>query len=308
MKVKYYNITYNCNSSCLFCAANIGLFHKNEKDLQLQEFIKSIEEANLESGDRIILNGGEPTLCSDFLKIVEFCESRGFIIDIYSNGKKFFDVEFCQSVFKGGKYYIRIPILGRRKLHDYLTGQTGNFTKSVGGINNLVNTQAYMDGRMIIEIKLLLAKCCVDENVEVVKYLYDNSILEKVSLSLNPLLISRKVLNNSSLFVDTYSEMLQRSKKLFMQARDYGVIISTDLFPYCVIPPNYLDEELIDASKYNNAVEVEYNDVSVRSNLNVIKDNHTGNTLCEACNCRNKCPKFPHSYLEYFGAGEINAK
>ena len=305
MKVKYFNITYNCNSSCLFCAANIGLIHRDEKDLQLCDFIKSIEDAKLEPGDRIILNGGEPTLCSDFLKIVEFCESKGFIVDIYSNGKNFYDAEFCESVFKGGTYYIRIPLFGISELHDYLTGKTGNFLKTVTGIKNLVNTQAYKDKRLTIEIKLLLAKCCVDENVEVIEYLYDNGVLGKVSLSLNPLLISKKVLNNSSLFVDTYSEMLKRSERLFLKAQKYGVIISTDLLPYCVIPQSYFDKGLIDTSKYFNAIQVEYNDASIKNDSNVIKNNHTGNSLCDKCKYRNKCPKFPLSYLEHFGKSEI---
>ena len=305
MKVKYFNITYNCNSSCLFCAANIGLIHRDEKDLQLCDFIKSIEDAKLEPGDRIILNGGEPTLCSDFLKIVEFCESKGFIVDIYSNGKNFYDAEFCESVFKGGTYYIRIPLFGISELHDYLTGKTGNFLKTVTGIKNLVNTQAYKDKRLTIEIKLLLAKCCVDENVEVIEYLYDNGVLGKVSLSLNPLLISKKVLNNSSLFVDTYSEMLKRSERLFLKAQKYGVIISTDLLPYCVIPQSYFDKGLIDTSKYFNAIQVEYNDASIKNDSNVIKNNHTGNSLCDKCKYRNKCPKFPLSYSEHFGKSEI---
>ena len=306
MKVKYYNITYKCNSSCLFCAANIGLIQRDECDLQLNDFIKSTNEADLEPGDRIILNGGEPTLCSDFQKIIEFCESKGFIIDIYSNGKLFYNSNFCNSVFKSGKYYIRIPLFGLNELHDYLTGKVGNFTLTIEGVKNLIKTQAYKDRRLTIEIKLLLAKCCVEENVEVIKYLYNNGILNKVSLSLNPLLISRKVLNNSALFVDTYSKMLNNSKELFIKAKEYGVIISTDLLPYCVIPQAFFEKELINASKYNNAVQIEYNDSSVKNNSKVIKNNHTGNELCDKCKYRNICPKFPLSYLEHFGSSEIN--
>ena len=162
MKVKYYNLTYNCNSSCLFCAANIGLIYRDEKDIQLSEFIESIEKDNLTLGDRIILNGGEPTLCPDFVRIVEFCDSRDYVVDLYTNGKRFSDAIFCDDVFKDGKYYVRIPIFGRSDLHNMLTGNGGNFEATIDGINNLVNTKAYKDRRLTIEIKLLLAKCCVD--------------------------------------------------------------------------------------------------------------------------------------------------
>lgn len=305
MKVKYFNITYRCNSACLFCAANIGLYHKNDSDMSINDFVDAIRESNLQPGDRIILNGGEPTMCSDFLKMIEYCDSNGYLVDIYSNGKRFFDIEFCTSVFKDGKYYVRIPLFGLQSQHDYLTGKSGNFDLTVGGIYNLLNTQAFSDGRMDIEIKLLLARCCVKENVELLQYIIDRSFLGKVSISLNPLLISQKVINNASLFVDTYSEMIRNSQKLFLIARKYNISISTDLLPYCVFPKDFFDEQLFDLSRFTDGIQVEYTDAKVKKDQSVMKGNHTGSKKCELCRYKKACPKFPLSYLEYFGDREI---
>ena len=119
-----------------------------------------------------------------------------------------------------------------------------------------------------------------------------------VILSLNPLLVSKKVLNNASLFVDTYSEMLKGSRGLFLRAKKYGVGVCVDLFPHCVIPQDYIINGLIDAGKHHNSVQVDYNNAVVKNDLNVIKSNHSGTALCNECKYKKNCPNF--------GTREIN--
>lgn len=305
MAVKYFNITYRCNSSCLFCAADLGIHHKDIEEMSFDNFIESLERSSLKEGDRVILNGGEPTLHSDFTKIIRYCNERKLIIDIYSNGKTFANIDFCEEVLKDGRFYIRIPLFGEMSKHDYLTGGKENYKQTIQGIYHLVESNAYSQGRLTIEIKLLLAKCCIDENPKILDVLYKNNLLSKVSVSLNPLLISEKVKRNSDLFIDTYSNMVKKSNVLFERARTYATEIDISLLPYCVIPHEYFFEKYKKENNIKYDSVVEYSDNKMKNNKNLFRGNHKGNGKCDICIFENKCPKFPESYLSYCGEEEI---
>lgn len=305
MIVKYLNITYKCNSSCLFCAADLGIHHNESEEMSYEKLVDILEESSLGEGDRIILNGGEPTLHKDFIEIVRLCADKKLFIDIYTNGKLFSDVMFCDKVLKKGKFHIRIPLFGLKDKHDFLTGRKGNYQQTLEGINQLVKSGAFIDGRLTVEIKLLLAKCCLEENAKIIDELSKYQILDNVEISLNPLLISEKVKINADFFVDTYSQMIQDSKLLFERASLYKKDIDINLIPYCVLPSEYLLQKKINWTSSNVNNVVEYSDNKIESDKMLFKGNHKGDGKCDICVFEKICPKFPESYLNYCGKGEI---
>lgn len=289
--IRYFNITYKCNQECLFCAAD--LFEHNDEDMTLREFTDIIEKSGMVMGDKVIINGGEPTCSIYFRDIIEYCKDKGFRIDLFTNGRYFKNSRLCESVFDRGDFYVRIPLFGMEIVHDYLTGRKGNFLETIQGVENIVK---YVENTLTIEIKLLLSKETVKHNLMVVKYLKDLGIANRCSFSLNPLIVSKTVVKNHNMFCDDYALLIHESCPLFEYCEKNGIDIITSLLPICILPEEYKDKLM--KNYCNHICEVFYND---KENVKSDVVNNTFGRIerCDVCNYCDICPKFPKTYIDY---------
>jgi len=84
-KIILFNITSRCNESCSFCLKS-SFLKKGLSDLDLQEIKENyffLKKSNHIS--HVVLTGGEPTLHSNFLKILDFFESQNVDISLVTN-------------------------------------------------------------------------------------------------------------------------------------------------------------------------------------------------------------------------------
>ena len=70
MSIYYFNITYRCNSRCMFCAADIPI-NSSCHEMQIEDFRNELDKENVGENDRVIVNGGEPTLHKDFFLFLD---------------------------------------------------------------------------------------------------------------------------------------------------------------------------------------------------------------------------------------------
>ena len=85
-KVFYFNINYTCNNRCVFCIShNVS---RNKIEIAKDEIFKRLNEQHFHDGDYLILNGGEPTIHSQFYQIINGLSNLNLIVKIYSNGLK----------------------------------------------------------------------------------------------------------------------------------------------------------------------------------------------------------------------------
>ena len=84
----YFNITYGCNSNCIFCYSH-NTCHNNtsHNEMTADVFKKYIEERNVSEHDRIIINGGEPLLHTQIEEILHLLNSYNCEVLIYTNGR-----------------------------------------------------------------------------------------------------------------------------------------------------------------------------------------------------------------------------
>ncbi len=290
--IAYYNITYLCNENCVFCAANHGLINRDHS-LSFQEFRSSLDENNIKSGDKIILNGGEPTLNADFLQIIDECNKREINIELFTNGILLSDDVFCQRVMRCPSIKIKIPLYGVEKEHNLLTNMNG-FEDTIRGINNILKNKK---NDQMLEIKLLLSSITVNNNLNVIEYLYKMGILYEIKLSLNPLIISDKVKLNYDLFVDSFENLIEKSDGMFKRLEELNKRIDLSLIPMCKWPKSYIEkmEKGIFLKKKNN-----YSAYVDKQNCKKekIMQNHNYLKECENCTLRNACCGFSKSYLE----------
>lgn len=291
MRIFYFNITYRCNSNCMFCAADHPL-RCEDSEMYLSEFVDILEKNHVSTKDRVIVNGGEPTMHDDFFGFLDAICTRGAKIDLFSNGIRFSDKRFTQRVLAYKNIYIRIPLFGASaEMHDNLTGHPGGFDLVTRGLDNVC---CELSASAELEIKLLLSKATVYENEAIYELVNTRWNNERVYLSLNPLLISECVAMRSELFIDTYETLMQASEPLIRRVFADKWKFSLDLIPYCTFP----NRELIALCHSNAALEESF---YADSKNQMVIDEMKGRERCLKCQYVRKCNGFPPNYVAYFG-------
>lgn len=291
MRVFYFNITYRCNSCCMFCAADHPLQHE-EKEMSLAEFDEILKANKVGKDDRVIVNGGEPTIHRDFFGFLDLIGNRGATIDLFSNGIRFAKKEFADRVLSHKKLYIRIPLFGgTADVHDTLTGCPGGFDSVTKGLDYICGHLEEENG---LEIKMLLSKITISENEKIYKLAQERWNQSQVGLSLNPLLISNCVIHSKDMFIDTYERMLENSAALIQKIHTDKRKFSMALIPFCAFP----NDELMKLCHGNKILEESfYADPSNK----IVVDEMKGREPCFKCKFAKRCSGYPESYVRYFG-------
>jgi sulfatase maturation enzyme AslB (radical SAM superfamily) len=107
------------------------------QDIGLSCFKESLSRFDVGVGDRIVLNGGEPTLHKNFKEIVEASLKTCSEVVLYSNGQAFADIGFAKEIFSNQRLRITIPIHGDEKIHDHITQCYGSWKKTSLAISNI---------------------------------------------------------------------------------------------------------------------------------------------------------------------------
>ncbi|WP_075678593.1 radical SAM protein [Roseburia sp. 831b] len=149
MRIFYFNITYGCNSNCVFCYSHNTMHNKKTcNEISSEAFFNYLDEYNLNSKDRVIINGGEPFLHSEIDDILKGLLSYECEVLIYTNGRlvKNFSFEYMTE-----KYRFVIPIHGYEEVHDKITGVPGSYAETIQSLEYLTEkSKCKVDVKIII--------------------------------------------------------------------------------------------------------------------------------------------------------------
>lgn len=162
MIIFYFNITYGCNSNCIFCYShNTKHSKKTHDEISPEVLFKYLDENNLKSKDRVIINGGEPFLHSQIDRILKGLQSYGCEILIYTNGRliKNFPIEYISE-----KYRFIIPIHGYEEIHDKVTGVSGSYDETLQSLDYLTEKV-----KCKVDIKIIINNLMVDQDPDKIK-------------------------------------------------------------------------------------------------------------------------------------------
>lgn len=290
-RLHYFNITYLCDSDCLFCAANVGLIHTENYTMTAESFSKALQEEDTKASDRIMISGGEPTLSPYFWEILDECERRKCCIDLTTNGHFFSLEKNIKLLSNYSSVVVRIPVFGIEEYHDYLTGKKGNFEKTIKALDSFCSLVASQ--KMTVNVKFLLCKATIKSNQEAYDYLFDR-YGNNFEYTLSPILISQKVRINESILLSRYSDLICQSQD-FINIEN----LNCDIIPLCLLPHSKLNSFL---RKKRIVFEKAYSDAE-------LQHSDMDNYWCDKCaRCRlNKyCDRFLPSYINYYGDDEIS--
>ena len=137
-QVLYFNITYRCNQRCRFCFSHNTNSRRRKQDICISDFKQILNDWEATVGDRVVINGGEPTLHASLFDLMNAATATGAEAVMYSNGVKFADIGYCKEMMTTGVSRVTVPIHGSKNVHDHVTGIVGSYDKAVAGINNIV--------------------------------------------------------------------------------------------------------------------------------------------------------------------------
>ena len=141
-RIEYFIIN-KCSNRCIFCS-ECDKFDGREKSVN--EIEKVLLAQNIKGCQVVHFMGGEPTIHTDFIKILILAKKLGLLTHIISNGIKFASENFCK---KALPYLdeIMISVHGQNSdLHNVHTGNPKSFRALEKGLFNL---NKYCAGRLL---------------------------------------------------------------------------------------------------------------------------------------------------------------
>ncbi len=133
--LKYHKIYLGnlCNNKCIHCISkNISPKYNLDTVLNSSEKIENI-----------LLYGGEPTLRTDILLIIQnLVKSGAKRIKILTNGRVLSDINNLYRLVDAGCFLFEIKLWGSNPIaHDKITRVSGSFHETINGLNNLTSIQ-----------------------------------------------------------------------------------------------------------------------------------------------------------------------
>ncbi len=153
-RIFYFNITYSCNSNCVFCYSHNtrhNILHHNE--ISTDRLVSYLSNHQLCSNDRVIINGGEPLLHRDINEILEWLKHIGCEVLVYTNGRLLTQLNLKSLT---DRFRFIVPVHGHEMLHDRITGRLGSYSETVNGMLCFKgSTDALLDLKIIINSGML---------------------------------------------------------------------------------------------------------------------------------------------------------
>lgn len=148
-RIFYFNTTYGCDSNCVFCYShNTRHNSKSHNEISAAAFFEYLDNYGLTSGDRVIVNGGEPFLHSEIDTILSGLAGYGCEVLIYTNGRTLAQHDLSKLP---ERYRLVIPIHGPEDIHDSITGVKGSYQETLMGLQSLAETTS-----CLVDIKLII--------------------------------------------------------------------------------------------------------------------------------------------------------
>jgi len=143
-------LTYDCNNRCRWCYADANNSH-NRKDIS-HEYLSDIVDFLKKLGvKKTVLIGGEPTVYP-FVKDVSRELSEKYLgFGMVSNGRRFSNIDFAQSMRSSGLRYVTISFCGSdAQSHDELTQIGGSFDQAINGLRNASSAGISVSTNLVI--------------------------------------------------------------------------------------------------------------------------------------------------------------
>lgn len=286
-RIFYFNITYGCNSSCVFCYShNTRHDGRTYHEMSPEQFEEYLDSHHVGKEDRIIINGGEPLLHTDFVKILLKALEYSQDVLVYTNGRLLCEYDW-NSIDDPVRFIV--PIHGHERLHDRITRAAGSYAETIRGLWALRENE-----KILVDLKIIVNTKMLDSETEFERFL--NS-LENVyfnhAIHLTKMADTRISLANHCRSIEN-DEAGAHLLRLYEYYKKKAKRIK--LFDACVKP--FAEFRKMPYVEFGNSIEVFFKDYSQQRVLELKREIHP---------CMGDCPmkKFCKSAVDEYLALEI---
>jgi MoaA/NifB/PqqE/SkfB family radical SAM enzyme len=281
-----------CNCNCFFCVQADNKQHGNRLK---KDIFFDMKEARKNGCTGIVLTGGEVSIRQDIFDLLKVAKKLGFkLIQVQSNGRRFFYKDFCKKAVESGMNEFAPSIHGHiAKLHDQLVRAEGAYKQVTTAIKNFRELEVPIITNTVIlkpnykylpKIAELLVRLKVDQmqfafihimgNAE--KYFDD--MVPKVSLA---------------------APYIHKSLQIGL---DNGIKVMAEAMPYCTMKgyEKYVSELYIPDTEIRNLNSVDLDFGHTRRHQGKIKFKQ-----CKECKYEFICEGPWKEYPEKFGNDEF---
>jgi radical SAM protein with 4Fe4S-binding SPASM domain len=130
-------LTYRCNNDCAHCYMG-GPQARTEYDTG--QWKQVIDKADQLEASAVVFTGGEPTLRSDLVELVDY--NHDLVTGLVTNGR-LLSKELVSRLERAELDHIQITIEGLEKTHDAMVGAKGAFKETVDGIRAAIDSSIF---------------------------------------------------------------------------------------------------------------------------------------------------------------------
>ena len=276
--IYYFNINYSCNNKCVFCFShNTG---KNGKNIEFDQFVQTLQSVSPDETDKIILNGGEPSIHPFFYEMLNFIESHFYTNTVvYTNGTMLKIDEL-----KGlRRTLFVIPIHGDRIIHNGITRNEMSYNQTFCQIKRL------QCEKLRYAIKFILNKQLVESRFDIRNFLQINDLHpDKVFLA--RLVETKKALENCVQY-PLLADLQEYLRKCHESLKNEFELIYLDV-PLCFLINEAHELHMpVAPSFFYSDYQKKIVKKDYRKEIKIL-----GN-LCERCSQKDVCSLMQNSYL-----------
>lgn len=294
----YFNVTYGCNSACVFCASD-SQFVRRRNNLPVQHILNAFDHFRLGYGDELVINGGEPTIYYPLFQVVSEAANRGAKVVLFTNGRRLRDQEYATALLSLGVHRLSIPLHGRLpRTHDSLTGRDGSWWETVRGIQLVQRIQRETSFPRELELKMLAVRPALLEWCAIVDWMVDQGIHPHTLVMSGLHMWSTAVNSYSSDVVPTEAELQTHTNAALRRALSHGYHVVTWSMPLCLFDSQLLasiqtSSEMTVAAVDKTEIQTIYFDAQCPEGIEVPVEEvvHPNQTLaqCQICAMASKC-------------------
>lgn len=291
---------FQCNNNCVFCIQDNSRYIKNT---MTTEEIKKTLKSNYQISKEVVLTGGEVTVRKDIFEIVSFAKNCGYkTIQIQSNGRMFFYMDFCKKLIDCGANEFGISIHGsNEKIHDSLIGVKNGFRQVYSGLINLRKLD------QSICINTVVTNTNYEDLINIFEIIKNFKIRD---YHLSFLYINKNISKNKKLIeeiVPRYGKIRPYIEGCLQKGINDNINVRVEAFPFCTLGEKYhfLIKKLCvpDIVVYEENKIINFKKENIRSDIGKEKFKK-----CKDCKFCNICEGPWFNYSNIFGSDEFIPK
>jgi uncharacterized protein len=275
-------VGFSCNHNCVHCVVSNSAKYGDLSFNIIEQIIENIPKEN-----SITITGGEPTIRSNFIKIVDLCKNHSRI-SVQTNGTGLTD-EICKKLIN---YSISILLTIHSSNKDIYNKVArcpeDSFDKAILAAKYLTKYNITFVWQIVVH-KLNI-------NTVFETFLFAKSINKNVKLKLTYPDPGGNADNKDLLC--TYTELQSLVDKLIQEFKND---ITFEGFPLCLLQKHKI---LYTYKQHEESIGVNFS-----KNLHIEKYNMSNRRIyikvCDDCLYKNKCNGIYKKYIKYFGSNEF---